>query len=199
MVDIDMRLMNVTFDQTCIIDIEKNNQYADPLRELIRMHERQEINLRVVAISASELKPDHTYSSNFDEFKKRIALIGLEKAVILPALGRWDLTFWNHSVYSGRWLKELENEIHRILFPNETEYSDFCKIHHLKETNKDALKKWVRRKCDVLALWSHIMYNGDIFVTRDKIYSREPNKQKLIRLGARKILEPDQAIKMLDC
>ena len=52
--------MNVTLDTNCIIALEENRPTAPFLRHLISLHDAKTISLRVVAISASERKPDGT-------------------------------------------------------------------------------------------------------------------------------------------
>jgi hypothetical protein len=51
----------------------------------------------------------------------------------------------------------------------------------------------------VLTLWSHIRYNGDIFVTNDSNFHKQTKKPRLVELGCGKILTPSEAVKMLDC
>jgi len=79
----------------------------------------------------------------------------------------------------------------------ELTYKDYCRTRNLKPENKEAWQKWVNKKCDVLAMWSHIWNKGDIFVTRDKDFHRKMKKQKLIELGAGEILMPKQAALLL--
>lgn len=79
-------MINVTLDMNCIIDLEKEKGAATHVRSLMKIHENGKINLRVVAISASEQKHDGTYASNFSEFKNRIAAIGLGRSEILKPL-----------------------------------------------------------------------------------------------------------------
>lgn len=195
-----MKPPNLTLDNNCIIDLEQNREDAPQIRRLIQMHHNEEISLRVVAVSASELKQDkQTHPKNFGEFVQRIQSAGLGDVEILPTLARWDLSFWDQCVWSGRWLEELEKEIQTVLFSEgEVEYSDFCRKYHYDEGAQEKLDEWVRRKCDVLTLWSHIWYNGDIFVTRDDNFLKT-KKSKLVELGAGKILRPTEAVKMLDC
>jgi hypothetical protein len=197
---VDMKLPNVTLDNTCIIDLEQNRKHAPEIRKLVQMHCNREISLRLVAITASELKLDHTYLSNFDEFKRRIGAIGLGDVGILPTLARFDLSFFDYCVSGGRWLDELEKEIQLILFTeDEVEYGDSCRKYGCDEGGKAAWHKWTNKKCDVLALWSHIWYNGDIFVTDDNHFHKPAKKLALIKLGAGKILRPREAVEMLDC
>ena len=191
-------MLNVTLDNNCIIDLEQNRAAAPYIKKLVQMHSDQEINLRVVAISASEQKPDRTYVSHINEFKERIAAVGLANVEILATIAYLDIAFLGYSLLSGGTLEELERKIQRILFPTiELEYGDFCKKRGLKPDNRKAWRKWVNAKCDVLALWSHIWYSGDIFVTRDQNFHKETKKLQLIALGAGKILKPVETVELL--
>jgi hypothetical protein len=198
--DAGMKPPNVTLDNMCIIDLEQSREDASQIKRLIQTHHDKEISLRVVAASASELKQDRsTHPQHLDEFKQRLSLIGLSDVEILPTLARSDFSFSGYCVSSGRWLDELEKEIQTVLFgENEVEFGDFCRKYRYDEKAKE-WDEGVRRKCDVLTLWSHIWYGGDIFVTRDDNFFRQTKKQKLIELGAGKIMRPAEAVKMLDC
>jgi len=77
-------MLNVTLDNNCIVDLEQNRPKVPYIKRLIQMHREGKINLRVVAISASERKPDDTYVSHFNEFKERITAVGLGDVEILP-------------------------------------------------------------------------------------------------------------------
>jgi len=188
-------MLNVTFDHNCIIDLEKNNTVAGDLRKLIELHNRRRIVLRVPAISASERKPDQKYVSHFDEFKRRLSAIGLGDVEILPTILYLGLGFIGYSLLSGGKLDELERKIQGILFPTiELEYSDFHQKHPELNDEK-AWRRWTNKKCDVLAIWSHIWHHGDIFVTSDKKdFLRQAKRAKLESLGAGKILSPSEAL-----
>jgi len=196
-----MKPPNVTLDNMCIIDLEQNREDAPLIRSLIQMHHNKEICLRVVAASASELKQDKkTHSPHFDEFKKRLASASLGEVKILPTLCYIGVSFVGYCLAGGGWLSKLEKEIQGILFgEGETEYSDFCRKYGYDKKAKEEWDEWVRRKCDVLTLWSHIWHNGDIFVTRDDNFFKQMKKMKRIELGVGRILRPTEAVKMLDC
>lgn len=120
---------------------------------LIHMHEDQNINLRVVAISASERKIDWTYASNFADFKKKIAEVGLGNVEILRPIGYWGVTFWDWCLWTGNKKIELERKIHGILFPDiEFNYKEFCKKHSLDIEDRKRDRRWLNAKCNVLAL-----------------------------------------------
>ena len=193
-----VEVLNVTLDNNCIIDLEQNNARASFLKKLIKMHCNGKINLRVVAISASERKPDHSYVSNFNEFKRRLDAIGLGNVEILPTVLYLGVGFLGYSLLSGGKLDELEREIQRILFPKiAIEFCDFCRERGYKLDDNKAWSRWVNAKCDVLALLSHIWFKGDIFITTDKDFHKKTAKQRLIELGAGKILRPDEAVNLL--
>jgi len=200
-----MKPPNLTLDNMCIIDLEQNleqnREHAPQIRKLVQMHRNKAISLRVVATSASELKPNNTHPQHFDEFKQRMALIGLGDVEILPTLGRFNFSFFDYCVFFGnRWLDQLEEEIQAVLFgEDETEFGDFCRKHGYDKRNKEAWNKWINRKCDVLTLWSHIYFNGDVFVTNDNNFYKQTKKPRLVKLGSGRILAPSEAVKMLDC
>jgi hypothetical protein len=119
---------------------------------------------------------------------------------ILPTLWYTGVSFVGYCLTGGGWLNKLEEEIQGILFgEGETEYSEFCRKYGYDEKAKEEWVEWVRRKCDVLTLWSHIWYDGDIFVTRDDNFCKQMKKSKRIELGVGRILRPTEAVKMLDC
>lgn len=189
----------MTLDTNCIIALEKNNDPEAPyIKALISLHDDQQINLRVVAISASERKRNGTYASNFAEFKRKIAAVGLGHVDILKPMGRWDVTFWDWCVLGSQEMVELEKKIHRIMFPNiEWDYNEFCTKRGLDPRSGETDPRWRNPMCDVVALWSHIHYGGGIFVTTDTHFHKGTKKPDLIALGAGEILQPEEAVARL--
>jgi len=191
-------MMNVTLDTNCIIDLEEGRDAAPYIKVLIDMHENRRINLRVVAISASERKPGGKYASNFAEFKDKIATVGLANAEILKPIGYWGITFWDWCVWAGDDIVDLERKIHEILLPNiDFIYGDFCRKHGLDPASVETDKRWRNATCDVLALWSHIYHGGGIFVTTDRNFHKKTKKYALIDLGAGNILRPKDTVARL--
>jgi hypothetical protein len=188
-------MINVTLDMNCIVDLEQGNVTSSYIKELIQMHKDQKINLRVVAISASELKPDRTYVSDFNEFKERIDSIGLADVQVLKPIAYQGIAFHNYCVQGVGDLGMLEKEIQEALFPEtEIKYIDFCKKRRLNPNNKKNWRKWINKKCDVLAMCSHIWNDGGIFVTTDNNFHKKTKKPRLIALGAGEILKPQEAV-----
>ena len=193
-------MTNATLDTNCIIDLENNAKAARYIRTLIRMHEDRRINLRVVAISASERKRDRTYAANFSEFKERIAAIGLGNVEILRSIAHFDITYFDWCILAGDEndpMMELERRVHEILFPEiQFFYKEFCKKNGI-DINSALDPRWRNAKCDVLAMWSHIYYGGGVFVTRDSNFLEPTKKSLLVTLGAGEIVEPNEAVTRL--
>ncbi len=186
--------MNVTLDTNCIIDLEKNTPTAIFLRQLVSFHDAQTINLRVVAISASERKPDGTYPASFNEFKQKIGSAGLGHVEILPTLAYPGMAFPDWCYPTGGEPGSLERKIHEILFPT----IDFDNLDYRTRVLNDPASdtgdpKWRNAKCDVLVLWSHIHFNGDMFVTSDRNFRKQSKRARLIAVGAGNILSPQEA------
>jgi hypothetical protein len=187
--------MKLTLDTNCIIDLEQNSPMALSLQGLIFLHNNQKINLRVAAISASERKPDRTYASTFAEFQQKIAAVGLGNVEILAPIAYSGITFAEWCLSADEEMVELERKIQEILFPA----IDFDYETHDADTNDDNID--VRRrnaKCDVLAIWCHITYDGDIFITSDRNFFKKTKKPRLIALGAKDILTPQDAFAKLE-
>ena len=78
------------------------------------------------------------------------------------------MAFLDWCVLSGKQMQELELKIHEVLFPNiEFEYREYCRKRGLDYSSSNIDRHWRNAKCDVLTLWCHIWYGGDILVTSD--------------------------------
>ena len=191
-------MVNVTLDMNCIIDLANGKGAATHVERLIKNHEDGKIKLRVVAISASEKKPDGTYASNFSEFRNRVAAIGLGQAEILKPLCYLGITYYNWCLAADEKtgpMENLERKIHEILFPQiQFSYREFCKKNRIDVKSRPIHPGWRNPKCDVLSLWSHIYYGSGIFVTMDNNFHMPMKKRSLISLGAGEILRPEDSV-----
>lgn len=187
--------MNVTLDTNCIIALEENRPEAPFIRELMSLHDASTVHLRVVAISASERKLDGTYALSFNEFKQKIAAVGLGQVEILPTLAYPGMAFPDWCYPTGMETTIFERRIHEVLFPTlEFSYLEYRNRLGIDPTSDNIDPKWRNKKCDVLALWSHIRFQGDIFVTSDGNFHSVSKKGQLTSLGAGSILTPQEAI-----
>lgn len=190
--------MNVTLDTNCIIDLEEDRPPAAALHDLISRHEQGVICLRVAGISASERQPGGHYAPNFGLFRQKLANVGLDGVEILKPIGYWGMTHYEWCLWTNDNLVELERQIHSILFPKiEFAYTDNCASRHVMDTNQ-VDRKWRNAKCDVLAMWCHIYYEGHIFVTSDPNFWKPKKKVALQMLGAGNIAPPNEALRIVD-
>src|SRR3989442_14553827 len=81
--------MLFTIDTNCIIDLERDTEFAPPLRELIAAHRRGEAEVAVPAVAASEVQRDGQYLENFGQFEERLAQAGLDGLRLIHPIGGW--------------------------------------------------------------------------------------------------------------
>ncbi|MEW5983452.1 MAG: hypothetical protein AB1806_13950 [Acidobacteriota bacterium] len=187
--------MKLTLDTNCVIDLEENRPEALPLRELVQMSSEGILQFAVVGISASENKPGGGGSPTFSAFQEKVVRVGLASAEILKPMGIWGVTYWDWCVYADDGMEGLAEDIHRILFPrSEYGYADYCAARGLSVDGEEIDRTWRNRMCDVLALWCHIHYRRDIFVTRDGNFLASTKRRLLESMGGRVICSPTDAI-----
>lgn len=146
-------------------------------------------------VAASEKKQDGKYSSNVNDFLKRLDKTGLSNTELLKPIAYWGFTFYGYAIYAGKEITDIEREIHKVLFPKiEYKYDDFCKKRDINSKDKPMNDKWLNARCDALALWCHIYYDNDIFISNDKNFFKKTKIEKLMALRVRNILKPDEAL-----
>ena len=92
----------------------------------------------------------------------------------------------------------MEQSIQDILFPSiERQWSDFCRSRGLDPEAVPKDSKWLNAKCDVLAMWSHVHYGHDVFVTGDANFHSTQKKSALLLLGAGRIEYPNDAVTLI--
>ena len=188
-----MLLMNVTFDTNCLIDLEEDRPAAEHLRRIVELAAGGRVNLRTVAISASERRPDGTYARNFSEFQEKVASVGLQDFESLPPLLVLDVTYLDHSLLGSDELSAQARRIHEVLFPESPfDYSEYCTVFGTDREGDGTDRRWKNRLCDTLALWTHLHFGGGIFVTSDENFHKHTKRNALAGLGA-EVLRPDEA------
>lgn len=191
-------MKKITIDTNCIIDVEENRQMASTIRRLIELHKAKKLQLQVPAIAASERRPVGSYLSNIQVFLDRLGILGLDDAEILMPLGYYGVTFWGWCILSGSELEAQERAIHEILFPGiPFKYDEYCAENGINSQNDPIAAKWRNAKCDVLSLWCHIYYSGDIFVTSDRNFHKATKLRALESLGAKKISTPEDVLTVI--
>ena len=175
--------MKYTLDTNCIIDLEEGRADAIHLKKLISMHRNNDIELFVVAISASENQKGGKTSKTFDDFLLKLSAADLEDTKMLLPMLYGGVSFWGHTIWGAApGAKELEEKVHNILFPG-TPIQNPQQVQYSE-------RKWRNKKCDVQIAWAHIYHGNDILVTGDDNFHK--NAEALRNIGLNQVIRPSE-------
>jgi hypothetical protein len=184
----------LTMDTNCLIDVEEARPSAPHIRSLWRDHDDGKIQVRLVGISASERQPGRTFAPTFDVFSSKVDRLGVGHLEILKPLRIWDVTYWDWCIWAPEGSEDLLRDIHEVLFPKlPHDYTGYSASTGRNPEDEPSDGKLRNPMCDVVALWTHIYYGGDVFVTSDQNFHRATKKPRLKALGAGDIMKPDAA------
>jgi hypothetical protein len=183
-----------------LIAIEQQEQpTAGCLRTLIARHDAGEAEVRLVATSASERQRGTIpYLRDFGDFQTRVTRLGLGHLELLAPILTLDVSFLGWSILAGDEDIALMERIHRVLFPGQRfHFKDAVATAGTGADLGTLERKWRNRLLDVQALWCHIHYGGDVFVTSDDNFHTQQKRQPLAALGAAIILRPCDALNVI--
>ncbi len=190
--------LTFTLDTNCIIAVDESRPEAGSIRKLVQAHKAGLASVGLVAISASERQQEGGHLGNFNEFKERIAGLGLGDLELLEPMSYWDITFWDFSLWCDESMETLERGIHEVLFPGVPFlWADHCTDAGLDPKTTHPNKKWCNAKCDVQAFWSHASRKRDVFVTSDRNFHADSKKATLVAHAGGRIETPDSAAALL--
>jgi hypothetical protein len=189
-------LPSFTLDTNCIIDIDENRPAARHVRALADAHAAGRASVAVGAIAASERQRGGRLITNFQEFQQRLAGLQLGHLEILAPMLYFDVSFWDRALWATTEMEAFERRIHDTLFPNvEFLWRDYALAHGLDVNATPAAWRWRNVKCDVQAIWTHVYYHRDVFVTSDDNYHN--HSAELIALGVGLVVAPENAVALL--
>ncbi len=189
-------VLSFTLDTNCIIAVDEGRPEAVAIRLLADAHSSGNAQVAIAAITASEKQVGGGRLENFADFQQRLTSLHLDHLELLRPMFYWDVTFWDWSIFSDTdpELESLEREIHETLFPAvEFLWLDYCAANGIDSNDLASGSKWRNYKCDVQALWSHIFYKRDVFVTSDNDFHAISKRSKLKALGVHRIETPQSA------
>jgi hypothetical protein len=191
-------LRTFTLDTNCLADIAENRLSARAIRKLAEAHASNQADVAVIAISASERQLNQSYLNNYADFRDRMDSLGLGHLNVVLPMAYWDISFWDHCLWSDDAMQGLERQIHEILFPNVPFFwQDYCQANFIDPSPRAPTGKWRNCKCDVQAVWSHIHQKRNVFVTSDRNFHKATKKPVLEALGASHIEYPEAALAYL--
>jgi len=187
--------MKITLDTNCLIDVELGEGAAEDVKRLFAYHDAGRITIQVPAIAASERMQDGTYALTFREFHRRIQKLAQREIELLRPPMYLGIVYLDWCILSDENMVAIEQKVHEILFPEiQFEWQVYAETHGISMESENLDPRWRNAKCDTLAIWSHIHYGGDIFVTRDRNFHKATEKPALAKLGAHEILYPAEAV-----
>lgn len=185
-------MLSFTLDTNCVIDVDEHRPGEPSVRSLADAHADGAADVAVVAIMASEKQRGGGTLDNFGIFKQRLDLLRLGQLGLCLPLCYFDISYWDHCLWSGPVEKELDLRIHQILFTDiKPDYREFCDEKGLPSSPViwDKTRHiWRNAKCDVQAIWSHVNARRDVFVSNDKNF--HDHAAELVALGAGRIETP---------
>jgi hypothetical protein len=190
-------LLRLTLDTNCFINLENSNGQHESVRSLIQDHRAGRISVHIPEMAASENPKDGRPITNFAEFEKWLEGLGCADLPRVRPLLYFGVGFWNHALYRSRELRAREEELHNVLHPGVLfNYQEYCRVHEIDPTGP-LDRRWRNAKCDVQMIWSHIHAGNDVFVTEDQHFHSIARRERLLALGAREILTPEQTVATL--
>jgi hypothetical protein len=173
-----------TLDTNCIIDLEENRPNSQYIRQILQAWQAGEIELAVVAISASEKQRGGIYAKTYDDFRKKLAAVGLAGVTELLPKAYWNVSYWNRALWTDK-EEKLEGQIWGLLFPG---------VILKPPTMEEDVPRWRNKLCDVMVAWSHAYHGCEVLITSDKNFHSK--RDGLANLGVN-VMSPQDTVELV--
>ena len=167
-----------------IIDLANGSANIARLREMLVDGQHQAY---VVEIGASEMRKRGIRPERFDLFEELLDEAGIRALPHLMPMMIWDVTFWDHALWSDDAMLTLANEIESVLF-GETPRIEVT--GEAEDSPKFAA--WLNRICDVQTMWCHLHHGNNVFDTSDRNFHKATKLPRLVAMGAGRIAKPEE-------
>ena len=191
--------MRLTFDWNCVIEVEEDRPQANAVIGLVNHHRRQELEVALLAASASENTKSKRFPGNASLFRERVAALGWQDLPLVPMPAIIGLSYWDFcyivedSMAFQRDMDALWNVIAPRVPRKPNEHMPQGSALTDDMVQSTALAKWRNTWCDVVSAYSHIHEGRDVFVTNNtRDFQR--NAEALEQLGMKQIYTPEEAL-----
>jgi hypothetical protein len=167
--------MKLTLDHNVVIDLANGSPRIERVRKAIADGSHQ---VFVVEVGASEMCQRGIEPDRYDLFEQLLQQAGIDSLPRLAPMMIWDVTFWDHGLWSDEQMSAQAKAIEDILF-GESLAIDIT----AESDNSPEVARWLNRICDVQSMWCHLHYQNDIFVTSDSNFSRPQSNHVCSHLG----------------
>lgn len=188
-----------TLDTNCIIALDDEARAErKAVVAIIEAGKEGCIDVAMVASSAAEKQMTGTYLGSIEDFKKRMAKLGLEHVGLLKPIASFGMTFFDHAIYPTEAQLGLQTRIFETLFPSTPaswpkHAADLGQSP--EDTDTPAGVKWRNKFLDAQAMWAHINNGRDVFVTSDANFARRFKDSEEFKHTV--IATPGEAVDML--
>lgn len=176
--------MKLTLDHNVIIDLANGAANVARMREVLANGECQAY---VVEIGASEMRQRGIRPDRYDLFEELLEEAGIHSLPRLTPMMIWDVTFWDHGLWSDDAMSNRATEIEQALF-GESPPIDITS----EPDTSPKFATWLNRICDVHTMWCHLHYANDVFVTSDRNFHKATKLPRLLTMGAGRICRPEE-------
>jgi len=184
-----MPKLKFTLDRNILIAAKKRESDVDFILKLFDLHSNGNISIAISLANCVENQKDRKNNQSIKDLENMCTEVGLYPVPeFLSYPLDWDMGSWESSIISQEGF-DLELDIHKILFPNIVSYRS-------KEQLKPLQRKVTNAKCDVFAIWGHIYFKRDCFVSNDRNFHKK--SKQLVNIGAKLIATPQQAIEYIN-
>jgi len=172
--------MRLTIDHNVVIDLANQSPNVNRLRQLMEDGTHQ---VHVVEIGASEMRKRGIRPDRYDLFEQLLHEASLDTAPRLAPMMIWDVTFWDHGLWSDEQMIAKAKMIEDVLFGESPAVGITGEL--------DGSPKVLNRICDVQSIWCHLHYRNEIFVSSDRNFHKATKLPRLLELGAGRIALPE--------
>jgi len=183
--------------------VEENRPQAACVVDLVDRHRRGELEVGLLAASASENNRSRRFPGSAKLFKLRVENLGWDDLPIVPMPAIFGLSYFDFSFFVGD-ADEFEKSILALwtaMFPKISRDPAM----HLKNgqilidesIQSVELYKWRNAWCDVMSAYSHIHAKRDVFVTANT-RDFQSKRDLLNQLGMKHICSPDLARQLVE-
>lgn len=187
--------MKLTLDWNCVIEVEEDRPQASFVSDLVNAHRNGELEIALLAASASENTKSMLFPGNAGGFKQRVERLGWNDLPLVPMPAIFGLSYWDFSfmVDDGDTFERERDALWQIIAPKiPRKLSDHLTEGQILDDSfvqSKALSKWRNAWCDVISAYSHIHAARDLFVTNNT-KDFQNNSHELGLLGMQHISTP---------
>lgn len=172
--------LKLTVDRNLIIAVQNGEQEMSAMAQIFNAHNAGQLSVGISASNRVENQLNGKELQPLDNFLEECIEAGLTNPEILDYPLDWEMGLWEHGIICKE-AYDLELKVHEILHPAAPTFFSENQSAHLRRKVKN-------RRCDVFAIWSHIWFERDVFLTKDERFIKR--KSRLEQIGAKGISRP---------